>query len=86
MPFFPRFIDYNDEDYDPQTVLEVLFNEYSFDDLREMLWDMFKSALLNDSAYGERKERSNLIFFFERTNDLMTAIHVLIERKKAKSS
>lgn len=83
MPFFPCFIDYNAKDYDPQEIIERLFREFTVEDLREMLWDMFKSAMLNDSAYSERKERSDLLFFFERTSDLFTASYVLNEREKA---
>lgn len=81
---FPGFL--LNKVYDPWYLLFDLFGHYTLDDIRELLWDMYKAAMKDDTIYDLRKQRSDLVFFYERLNDLATAAYVVTRKKWVKSS
>ncbi|RPD40608.1 hypothetical protein [Chitinophaga barathri] len=76
-PYFPHYRDYNATGYNPLKIIKAIFSDFLLDEMREDLYQMFTSAILNDSVYSERKARSGLIFTYETLNDLILASHRL---------
>lgn len=46
------------------------------------LWEMLKLALTSEDDLGVVKERSNMIFFYEYTKELLGNIYTLLQEKK----
>lgn len=76
--FFPAWQRFT---YDPWDVLFKIFDDYTLDEIRGALWAMYKSAFLNRVIYHGRRDRRDLIEFFERLNDLVTAAYVITQEK-----
>ena len=73
------------ERYDAWHMLFEIFGHYRLNEIRECLWDMYKAAALDEGIYSHSRQRSDLIFFFERLNDLATAAYVVARKKWVKS-
>lgn len=82
--YFPGFL-LMTGGYDAWRMLFEIFGQYKLDEIREFLWDMHKAAMKDETMYDTRKERSDLMFFFERLNDLATAAYVVARKKWAKT-
>ena len=62
----------------PQDVLKVFFDCYHLKDLHEVLWDWLLAALSTDSGiYDRGRERSNLIFLYQKLETLVEAAYLL---------
>lgn len=74
-PMWERF------EYDPYELLFKVFTDYTLDELRGKLWGMYKAALTNTWTYHGRSDKYDMIFLFERLNDLVTAAYVVAREK-----
>ncbi|WP_315818746.1 hypothetical protein [Paraflavitalea speifideaquila] len=73
---------------EPTAVLNYFFECYHLKDLRELLWDWLLTALGSDNGtYAKGRERSNLIFLYEKLESLAEAAYLLQQppSKKHKS-
>jgi hypothetical protein len=62
----------------PLEVLACFFDCYHLKDLRELLWDWLLAALGTDSGiYDKGRERSNLIFLYQKVEALVEAAYLL---------
>jgi hypothetical protein len=76
-----------EEQQQPIDVIACFFDCYHLKDFREMLWDWLLAALGTDSGiYDKGRERSNLIFFYQKMETLVEAAYLLqaTEQKKEK--
>ena len=80
-----RFLS-KEEQQDPIAVLHVFFDCYHVKDLHEVLWDWLLAALSTDSGiYDRGRERSNLIFLYQKLETLVEAAYLLhFKQKKTK--
>jgi hypothetical protein len=71
----------------PQDVLKVFFDCYHLKDLHEVLWDWLLAALSTDSGiYDRGRERSNLIFLYQKLETLVEAAYLLNFKKPEKKA
>jgi hypothetical protein len=79
-----------EEQRQPLDVLTCFFDCYHLKDFRELLWDWLLAALGTDSGiYDKGRERSNLIFLYQKLEALVEAAYLLrleqtTEKKKRK--
>lgn len=66
---------------DPYDVLFKIFTDFGLDELRNQLWELYKAAIVNNNTYHGRREKYEMIFLFERLNDLVTAAYVITIEK-----
>ena len=67
-----------EEQQAPLDVFDVFFDCYHLKDLHEVLWDWLLAALGTDSGiYDRGKERSNLIFLYQKIEALAEAAYLL---------
>jgi hypothetical protein len=67
--------------YDPWFILFEFFSHYKLQEIRDSLWEVYKSAIKDDSTYEFSKQKSDLVFLYERLNDLATASYVIARKK-----
>lgn len=58
------------------------FQFFDVETSTEHLWEMLKLALTSEDDPGDVKERSNMIFFYEYTKELLENIYILLQEKK----
>lgn len=74
-----------EQQQDPLTVLACFFECYHLKDLRELLWDWLLTALSTDNAtYAKGRDRSNLIFLYEKIELLTEAAWIIYQQPSAK--
>jgi hypothetical protein len=63
---------------DPMLVINEFFNVGHLPQIREMLWELLKTTVTgNYCTVLTRKERANLLYFFEQLEKLVEANHLL---------
>lgn len=76
-----------EQQQEPAAVLSYFFECYHLKDLRELLWDWLLTALGSDNAtYAQGRERSNLIFLYEKIEALAEAAYLLCQEQPAKKN
>lgn len=74
-----------EQQQEPAAVLSYFFECYHLKDLRELLWDWLLTALSSDNAtYAQGRERSNLIFLYEKLESLAEAAFLMQQYPPAK--
>lgn len=67
-----------EEQQAPVDVINVFFDCYHLKDLHEVLWDWLLAALGTDNGiYDRGRERSNLIFLYQKIEALAEAAYLL---------
>lgn len=67
----------------PQLILREFCKDYHLHEVKEMLWEWLTTALSKQhTIYDVGKERSNLIFFYEKISVLVEAVYQLQPAKK----
>jgi hypothetical protein len=67
-----------EEQQQPAAVINYFFECYHLTDLRELLWDWLLTALGSDNGtYAKGRERSNLIFLYEKLESLAEATYLM---------
>lgn len=67
-----------EQQQEPGAVLTYFFECYHLKDLRELLWDWLLTALSSDNVtYAKGRERSNLIFLYEKLESLVEAAYLM---------
>jgi hypothetical protein len=73
-----------EEQQEPGAVLTCFFENYHLKDLRELLWEWLLTALGTDnSTYAKGRQRSNLIFLYEKLESLTEAAYLLHQSQLA---
>lgn len=76
-----------DEKPSPQQVLSDFCDTYKLDEANEILWDWVTTALSKSpSIYDAGRERSNLLFFYERMKALIEAVYMIDTQQQEKAS
>lgn len=65
----------------PEQVIEEFFDYARLPHVRSYLWEMFKTMISCDYPKLKRRERSNLIYFYEKIEKVIEAVHLIYERK-----
>lgn len=74
-----------EEQQQPAAVIAYFFECYHLKDLRELLWEWLLTALGSDNGtYGKGRERSNLIFLYEKLESLAEATYLLYQDQATK--
>ena len=74
-----------EQQQEPGAVLTYFFECYHLKDLRELLWDWLLTALSSDNTtYAKGRERSNLIFLYEKLESLVEAAYLMHQHQPAK--
>jgi hypothetical protein len=66
-----------DEIADPHQVISELFNYGHLPQIREMLWDLLKTATTGTYHKQSATERTNLVSFYEKLAKLIEAAWVI---------
>lgn len=70
----------------PQVVLRDFCKDYHLHEVKQMLWEWLTTALSKQhTVYDTGRERSNLIFFYEKINALVVAVYQLQPTNAASS-
>lgn len=71
----------------PLGVVEDFFQHYHLFELREILWELAFTALASDGdAVDEGRKRANLLFFYQKMETFLEAVHLLWQWDKKKSA
>lgn len=74
-----------EQQQEPTAVLTYFFECYHLKDLRELLWDWLLTALGSDNGtYAKGRERSNLIFLYEKLELLAEAAYLMHQNQPVK--
>ena len=67
----------------PIPVVSEFFSCYHLSDMRKLLWDWLQAGLTNSHANFETgKERSDLLFFYQKIEELVEATYLLLGPNK----
>src|SRR5262245_20863451 len=66
---------------DPQQVLDELFDYAHLLQWREALWEWLKVAVSGNYKKESRRDRSNLLYFYEKVEMLVEAAHIIHQQK-----
>jgi hypothetical protein len=71
-----------EETEDPFLVFHDLFSTYHLPDIRQQLWKLLKTTVTGNYCRDlNRRERSDLLFFYEQLERLIEAAHLLHQRE-----
>lgn len=71
----------------PQQVLSDFCDTYKLHEANEILWDWVTTALSKSpSIYDTGRERSNLLFFYEKMKALIEAVYMIDTQQQEKAS
>jgi len=59
-------------------------NGFARETTTERFWQILKLALTNGEEEADARERSNMIFFYEQTKELLENVFVIWEKKNKK--
>lgn len=72
-----------EEKANPLLVVHDFCNGYHFHEVKQILWDWLVTAMSkNHSIYDVGKERSNLIFFYEKLSALVEAAYLIHQKQQ----
>jgi hypothetical protein len=71
---------------DPYLVIHDLFSFAHLPSIREQLWEFFKLTVSGSYHKASRKDRANLLFFYEKLETLVEAVHIIHQRTKKRPS
>jgi hypothetical protein len=67
----------------PLKVLNEYFSDYDLGDVRHYLWLFLSISLTtNDEAFCEPGDRPTLLTFYEKTEELIEAIFIMVKQQK----
>jgi hypothetical protein len=67
----------------PITVIHDFFSYGHLPEIREQLWELLKTTVAgNYCKILDRRERSNMLYFYEQLEKLVEAVHILHVRDK----
>jgi hypothetical protein len=70
----------------PQEVLSDFCDTYRLHEANEIMWDWIATALSKSpSIYDTGRERSNLLFFYEKMKALLEAVYTIDNAQQAKA-
>ena len=73
----PRHLS-KEEAADPMQVVHDFFSYGHIPEIREQLWELLKTTVTgNYSKILTRQERSDMVYFYERLQKVIEAIHIL---------
>lgn len=76
-----------EEAENPQTVLDEFFDYAHLPEVRDMLWLWLKTTVNGDFSDGlDGRERSSILFFYEKVEKLIEATHLLYMQQKKSGS
>lgn len=71
----------------PLQVLSDFCDTYKLHEANEILWDWVTTALSKSpSIYDAGRERSNLLFFYEKTKALIETVYIINAQQQEKAS
>ena len=74
-----------DEEPIPLEVVSDFCDTYHLDEAKDVLWEWVTNALSKSpSIYDTGRERSNLLFFYEKMKALLKAVYTIDEQQKEK--
>jgi hypothetical protein len=71
-----------DQVANPMIVIHEFFNVGHLPQIRQMLREFLKTAIIGNYARLSERERSDLIYFYEQLEKVIEAIHVLHRSKE----
>jgi hypothetical protein len=71
----------------PMQVVHEFFSYGHLPEIRDQLWDLLKTTVTgNYCKMLTRRERSDLVYFYERLEKLIEAVHVLDNQHEEESA
>lgn len=68
---------------DPYQVIADLFNYGHLPEIREQLWELLKAAITGNYCHDlDRRDRSNLLHFYEHLEKLIEVAHIIYQKNK----
>ncbi|HEX7903422.1 MAG TPA: hypothetical protein VF487_06060 [Chitinophagaceae bacterium] len=74
--FHPRKLT-KEEIEDPYQVIHDFFSYAHLPEIREMLWEFLKTQVSGTFHQKNTRERSNLLYFYERVESMIEAVHLI---------
>lgn len=71
-----------EEREDPYTVIQEFFSYVHLPEARESLWEWLQLTVSGEFNILSCTARSNIIFFYEITEKLVEAVHIIHQRRK----
>lgn len=65
--------------------INYFFEFFDGESSTEHLWEMLKLALTSGDDNGDAQQRSNMLFFYEYTKELIENIYILLQQQKKKA-
>ncbi|SMC95074.1 hypothetical protein [Pedobacter nyackensis] len=66
----------------PENVIECFFENYSIHEIRENLWELYKSWTYHDSEYTDTGEIRAMILFYTQIIGFLNASFITTEKRK----
>ncbi|OMP75752.1 HEPN domain-containing protein [[Flexibacter] sp. ATCC 35208] len=71
----------------PHEALEVFFSDFTVEDCRKRLWELYSHWIINHERQGtEHNEASTILLFYTHTEMLIEAAYLLYNKKKRKDA
>jgi hypothetical protein len=78
--FEPRKLS-KEEIENPYQVIDNFFDFAHLPQIRDELWEMLKLTVSSSYHIQPRRNRANLLYFYEKLEQLVEAVHVIHRRK-----
>lgn len=82
--FHPRHLT-PEETRDPYRVIHELFDYAHLPQLREQLWEWFKTTITGTYHQQKPRERSSLLYFYEKFEKLIEATYIIHQQHADKT-
>lgn len=75
-----------EEREDPMQAIRNFFNYANLPDIRQQLWEMLKTTVTGNYCRSlSRRERSDMLYFFEQLEKLVEAAHAMVRKEQLTS-
>lgn len=83
--FEPRKLS-KEEVENPYQVIDNFFDFAHLPQIRTELWEMLKLTVSSSYHIQRRRDRANLLYFYEKLEQLVEAAHIIHQREKKRPS
>lgn len=83
--FEPRKLS-KEEIENPYQIIDNFFDFAHLPQIREELWEMLKLTVSSSYHIQPRRDRANLLYFYEKLEQLVEAVHIIHQREKKRPS